>query len=156
MDFAYRYEGQLETADAADATALTPDTGAAAAAPPPLGAAAEQSAGEAKPPGSHVPTVMTKLQKWGDYESFGEPVWPTNFIPMKTPLSHEILDNWQLPEAPKHRLTVSTLLEAEKAAGRRVGLLLDLSNHGEPTAPGSTGLCFDRVLAVTVGCWQWQ
>lgn len=77
-----------------------------------------------------MPTVLTKLQKWGDYESFGEPVWPTKFIPMKTPLSHEILDNWQLPEAPKHRLTVSTLLEAEKAAGRRVGLLLDLSNHG--------------------------
>jgi alpha-glucan,water dikinase len=50
---------------------------------------------------------------------------------MKTPLSHEILDNWQLPEAPKHRLTVSTLLRAEQAAGRRVGLLLDLSNHGE-------------------------
>lgn len=49
---------------------------------------------------------------------------------MKTPLSHEILDNWQLPEAPRHRLTVSTLLEAQRAAGRRVGLLLDLSNHG--------------------------
>lgn len=94
------------------------------------GPAAPPAAAAPAGPGSHVPTVLKKLQKWGDYESFGQPVWPTKFIPMKTPLSHEILDNWQLPEAPKHRLTVSTLLEAQQAAGRRVGLLLDLSNHG--------------------------
>lgn len=75
--------------------------------------------------------TLHTTQNRGDYESFGEPVWPTKFIPMKTPLSHDILDNWQLPQAPKHRLTVGTLLAAERAAGRRVGLLLDLSNHGE-------------------------
>lgn len=66
---------------------------------------------------------------------------------MKTPLSHEILDNWQLPEAPKHRLTVSTLLEAQQAAGRRVGLLLDLSNHG-----GLVQALRRRVLQNTLVC----
>jgi len=31
---------------------------------------------------THVPTVLTKLQKWGDYPGYGQPVWPTKFIPM--------------------------------------------------------------------------
>ena len=34
---------------------------------------------------TNVPTVLSKLQKWGDYESYGEPVGPSRFIPMKTP-----------------------------------------------------------------------
>ena len=59
----------------------------------------------------------------------GTPVAPTNFIPMKTPLSAEILANWSLAEQPRHRLTVPHMLEEQAAAGRRVGLILDLSNH---------------------------
>jgi alpha-glucan,water dikinase len=47
----------------------------------------------------------------------------------KTPLSVEILNNWHLPEPPKYRLTVQDLLQAEEAAGRHIGLILDLSNH---------------------------
>ena len=31
---------------------------------------------------TNVPTVLNKLQKWGDYASFGEPVAPSKFIPM--------------------------------------------------------------------------
>eukprot|EP00878_Enallax_costatus_P025100 GHUV01026821.1.p1 GENE.GHUV01026821.1~~GHUV01026821.1.p1 ORF type:complete len:187 (+),score=37.54 GHUV01026821.1:753-1313(+) len=80
-------------------------------------------------PLSCVPTVLTKLQKWGDYDSWGEPVWPSRFIPMKTPLSQEILDNWQLSNPPKHRLTVADIITAQAAAGRHIGLILDLSNH---------------------------
>lgn len=76
-----------------------------------------------------VPTVLTKLQKWGDYESTGAPVAPTRFVPMKTPLSQAILGDWSLPQQPRYRLTVPELLEDQVAAGRRVGLLLDLSNH---------------------------
>lgn len=139
------YEGQPETADEGAAeqagSPAQPDAEAhaqaqAASAGGSQPSAQQQSTAAVPAPapstaGSHVPTVLTKLQKWGDYASFGEPVAPTRFIPMKTPLSHEILDNWQLPESPKHRLTVQTLLEAQHAAGRRVGLLLDLANHGE-------------------------
>ena len=29
---------------------------------------------------TNVPTVLSKLQKWGDYESYGEPVGPSRFI----------------------------------------------------------------------------
>mmetsp|Transcript_35137 Transcript_35137/g.88962 ORF Transcript_35137/g.88962 Transcript_35137/m.88962 type:complete len:468 (-) Transcript_35137:650-2053(-) len=76
-----------------------------------------------------LPTVLKKLQKWGDYAAFGEVVRPTRLIPMKTPLSSEILASWSLPEAPRHRLTVRELLDAQRALGRRVGLILDLSNH---------------------------
>ena len=79
------------------------------------------------PPG--VPTVLTKLQKWGDYEAYGHPVAPSRLIPMKTPLAQAILDDWRLPVAPRHRLTVAELLAAQAAAGRRVTLLLDLTNH---------------------------
>ncbi|EFJ44707.1 hypothetical protein VOLCADRAFT_118653, partial [Volvox carteri f. nagariensis] len=76
-----------------------------------------------------VPTVLTKLQKWGDYESVGRQVLPTKFIPMKTPLSAEILNSWSLPSQPKHRLTVPEMVAQQAALGRKVGLLLDLSNH---------------------------
>ena len=76
-----------------------------------------------------VPSVLRKLQKWGDYDSFGTPVWPSKFVPMKTPLAKSILSDWKLPEAPKHSLTVEGLLEAQTAANRRIGLILDLSNH---------------------------
>lgn len=78
---------------------------------------------------TNVPTVMTKLQKWGDYAAFGEPVAPTMFIPMKTPLSETIMENWSLQEKPKHSLTISELLTFQESRGRKVGMLLDLSNH---------------------------
>lgn len=54
---------------------------------------------------------------------------PTRFLPMKTPMSQEILDNWSLPQAPAHPLTVPLLLAGQAAAGRRVGLIIDLANH---------------------------
>ncbi|KAL4422635.1 hypothetical protein ABPG75_008832 [Micractinium tetrahymenae] len=96
---------------------------------------------EAEPPGvpeqasapaeeaSATPSVLTKLQKWADYEAMGSPVWPTNFVPCKTPMSKEILDNWSLPEAPRHPLTVPLLLARQAALGREVGLIIDLANH---------------------------
>ncbi|KAI7835650.1 hypothetical protein COHA_010442 [Chlorella ohadii] len=94
-----------------------------------------QPGSEAEPPGLEpppadtTPTVLNKLQKWADYAAVGTPVWPTKFIPMKTPMSREILDNWSLPGPPKHPLTVPLLLEGQAAQGRTVGLIIDLANH---------------------------
>jgi hypothetical protein len=48
---------------------------------------------------------------------------------VQTPLSAEILDSWSLPSQPKHRLTVPEMVAQQAALGRKVGLLLDLSNH---------------------------
>ena len=59
----------------------------------------------------------------------GAPVEPTLLIPMKTPLSQTILNNWTLPEKPKHALSVASLLQAQREQGREVGMILDLSNH---------------------------
>lgn len=79
-----------------------------------------------KPP----PTVLTKLKKWADYESVGAPVYPTKFLPMKTPMSEEIIENWSLEHPPRHVLTVRRLIESqERAYGRKVGLIIDLANH---------------------------
>ena len=99
---------------------------------------------------TNVPTVLSKLQKWGDYESYGEPVGPSRFIPMKTPLSPTLLadlgvrgderaDDLEHPRASEEittteRITprVHTLpgfLAAQKRRGRDVGLVIDLSNH---------------------------
>lgn len=64
-----------------------------------------------------------------DYPAMGSPVRPTRFIPCKTPMSNEILDNWSLADAPQHALTVPVLLQTQAAAGRRVGLIIDLANH---------------------------
>ncbi|KAL4852861.1 mRNA-capping enzyme [Chlorella vulgaris] len=82
--------------------------------------------GEGDPP---APSVLNKLQKWADYEAMGSPVWPTRFLPMKTPMSNEILGSWSLAEAPKHPLTVPRLLETQSKLGRTVGLIIDLANH---------------------------
>lgn len=48
---------------------------------------------------------------------------------MKTPMSMEIIESWSLPEAPKHVLTISGLLEEQRRLGRTIGLIIDLSNH---------------------------
>ncbi|KDD76743.1 hypothetical protein H632_c121p1 [Helicosporidium sp. ATCC 50920] len=75
------------------------------------------------------PTVLSKLQKWGSYPSLGLPVYPTRFLPMKTPMSEEILSNWSLPEPPQHTLSVRSLLAETRQAGRPLGLIIDLANH---------------------------
>ena len=76
-----------------------------------------------------TPSVLQKLQKWGDYAAFGEVVHPSLFIPMKTPLSQAILSEWSLPEEPKHSLTISSLLQQQHFLHRQIGLIIDLSNH---------------------------
>ena len=76
-----------------------------------------------------TPSVLQKLQKWGDYEAYGNVVQPSLFIPMKTPLSQAILNEWTLPEAPKHSLTVTSLLQQQHFLHRQVGMIIDLSNH---------------------------
>lgn len=76
-----------------------------------------------------TPTVLTKLQKWADYESIGEPLYPTMFLPMKTPMSQEIIDNWSLEDPPKHVLTVQELVESQLKVDRCVGMIIDLANH---------------------------
>lgn len=74
---------------------------------------------------TNVPTVLSKLQKWGDYASFGTPVEPSRFIPMKTPLSPSLLQE----DTFENVLTLPTLLAEQTAMGRKVGLIIDLSNH---------------------------
>jgi hypothetical protein len=77
-----------------------------------------------------TPTVLTKLKKWADYESVGKPVHPTKFLPMKTPMSTEIIDNWSLDHPPKHTWTIRELVEGQKKEhNRQVGLIIDLANH---------------------------
>ena len=86
----------------------------------------------------NVPTVLSKLQKWGDYESYGEPVFPSKFIPMKTPLSPTLLaDLGVVSSAEKqgeekccaHVHTLPRFLTEQKSLNRDVGLVIDLSNH---------------------------
>lgn len=77
-----------------------------------------------------MPSVLTKLKKWADYASIGDPVQPTKFLPMKTPMSKEIIEHWSLEHAPKHTLTIEELIDTqERDHGRHVGLIIDLANH---------------------------
>lgn len=64
-----------------------------------------------------------------DYPSVGSPVHPTSFLPMKTPMSEEIILNWSLSQPPKHSLTIPDLLSGEATLGRRIGMIIDLANH---------------------------
>lgn len=81
--------------------------------------------------GKSFPTVLSKLKKWGDYNSFGHPMVAEMIVPMKTPLTVDILNDWghTLDEMPKHVHTVSTFLKAQREEGREVGLIVDLCNH---------------------------
>lgn len=93
-------------------------------------AAESEPASQPSPPAEKAtPSVLQKLQKWGDYAAFGEVVHPSLFIPMKTPLSQAILNEWSLPEEPKHSLTVGSLLQQQHFRHRQIGLIIDLSNH---------------------------
>ena len=72
-------------------------------------------------------TVLTKLQKWGDYTSCGESVGKTKFVPMKTPLSLEFLES---TEKYAHILTVEKMLYTQRETKQReVTMIIDLSNH---------------------------
>ena len=94
----------------------------------------------------NVPTVLSKLQKWGDYESYGTPVGPSLFIPMKTPLSPTFLTGFGVSngasygssesskikttcEKVPHIHTLPKFLDEQKVKGVEVGLVIDLSNH---------------------------
>jgi hypothetical protein len=50
--------------------------------------------------------VLTKLQKWGDYDNMGEPIRGTRLLPMKTPLSQELVDLWSRGQPLLHMHTV--------------------------------------------------
>ena len=54
---------------------------------------------------------------------------PTLFLPMKTPMSSEILANWSLPDPPAHSHSLPALLVSQSERGRQVGMVLDLANH---------------------------
>ena len=73
-----------------------------------------------------VPSVLSKLQKWGDYANYGEPVEPSRFIPMKTPLSPSLV---QGDTTVENVLTLPCFLAEQQQRGRSVGLVIDLSNH---------------------------
>lgn len=76
-------------------------------------------------------TVLEKIQKWGDYDSYGDVIEGTSIIPMKTPLTLELQKNYMPkdPNNPSRTFTVQTFLEDQQKLGRTVGLILDLSNH---------------------------
>lgn len=87
------------------------------------------------------------MQKWGDYDAFGDAVSPTKFIPMKTPLGSEILENWNLEDPPRHPLTVAILQKQQSCLGRQVGMIIDLSNHDSLYGPDliECGIQYERV-----------
>lgn len=88
-----------------------------------------QAGEDSEPRYDEPPSVLQKLQKWGDYSAYGETVAPTKFLPMKTPLGSEILLDWNLEEPPRHPLTISQLQEDQAKKGRKIGMIIDLSNH---------------------------
>lgn len=110
------YNGTSSTTELAIPSSTTTETGS----PPAL---------VKQKPNNDVPSVLNKLQKWADYDSFGEPLNPTKFIPMKTPMSAEIMSNWSLEQPPTHALTVASLLQAQHQEGREMGMIIDLANH---------------------------
>lgn len=70
-----------------------------------------------------------QLNKWGDYPSMGEPVWPSRFIPMKTPLTEQLLSAWDPNKACRSPLTLPLVIASCKAKNRRLGMIMNLAGH---------------------------
>lgn len=66
-----------------------------------------------------VPKVLSKLKKWGDYASVGAPLHGTKLIPMKTPLSTEIVHKMDI--TPKYSLTIPLLIHTQAQHNRHIG-----------------------------------
>ena len=74
---------------------------------------------------NNVPTVLSKLQKWGDYASFGEPALLAFHPDENAALAHAACQS----DAIENVLSLPSFLEQQRALGRNVGLIIDLSNH---------------------------
>ena len=74
---------------------------------------------------SSTPSVLSKITKWGEYESLGTVVRGSRLIPMKTPLAEEYFD----ARETTHALTLEKMLDAQRAIGKPIGMIIDLSNH---------------------------
>ena len=70
---------------------------------------------------------------------------PTKFLPMKTPLGSEILENWNLEEPPRHPLSISIL--QQQLQDKHIGMIIDLSNHDSLYGADlrETGIQYERV-----------
>jgi hypothetical protein len=71
---------------------------------------------------------MTAL-RWGDYLRYGAVIQGTKIIPMKTPLTLELQRSYMPSEGEPRPFTVQTFLDDQAALGRRVALIVDLTNH---------------------------
>ncbi len=92
-----------------------------------------------------VASVLGKIAKWKDYANYGEPLKGSRVIPMKTPLTlalqRRTFSTAAVDEARQQgdtdgdgagrprTHTVHTFVEEQRALGRTVGLIVDLSNH---------------------------
>ena len=78
-----------------------------------------------------APSVLRKILKWGNYESFGSPVLGTRFIPMKSPLTstlqeslaQQVLRGSQSTPPPQHADTMATPCRRQTATPPSAGLL---------------------------------
>jgi hypothetical protein len=70
-----------------------------------------------------------QMEKWASRQSIGCPVWPTRFIPMKTPLSNTMLTT-QFPDTPcPNPLTIASVLTYCQDHDYRLGLVINLAAH---------------------------
>lgn len=73
-------------------------------------------------------TAAAQIAKWASKPSCGKPVWPTRFIPSKTPLTEELLrQRFPHPGSCTNPHTVPRLLEHCNDHGWPVGLIINLS-----------------------------
>jgi hypothetical protein len=68
------------------------------------------------------------MEKWASKPSIGRPVWPSRFVPMKTPLSAaHIAGHFSPPSACQNPFTVAHLLAHFRDAALPLGMILSLA-----------------------------
>ena len=80
-----------------------------------------------------LPSVLRKIEKWGDYAAVGQVIackGGAGLIPMKTPLTWAQMS--RLVDSGKrvtHPHTLKAFIASQQTLGRRVGLIVDLTQH---------------------------
>lgn len=73
---------------------------------------------------------VLQIDKWASKPAMGDRVWPSRFIPCKTPLTAEhILAHFPDAESCPNPHTVPIMLEECRTRGVQLGMIMNLSAH---------------------------
>eukprot|EP00892_Ulva_mutabilis_P008658 jgi/Ulvmu1/6164/UM028_0020.1 len=79
------------------------------------------------PVDQRLPSILRKIHKWASTPAMGRPVWPSLFIPMKSPLTEVLAESYLSGEPCAHPHNIPIMLQSAEQQGHTIGLVINLS-----------------------------